>query len=400
MKNIFRKIFAPRTEYKPLIQVRVFKNAILQNLIQYQVKYPKIQFAPVLKSNAYGHGLVQVAKILEEHNLSPTLPLKGEGGNRIPFIIVDSFFEALQLRSENIKTKILILGYNRLSETVGGKLKNVSYGVIDFEQLKQIIGALKKPQTFHLKIDTGMHRQGILVEQINEAIELIKKNKNFILEGVCSHFATADEEDKNFVNQQIKVWNSVAAKFKKEFFEIKYFHVSNSAGTFYSSKLDVNVGRLGIGLYGINQSPFEKLNLKPALEMVSVISSVKKIKTGEKVGYGITFTAKNNIVVATVPVGYNEGVDRRLSNVGCFKINDVECPIVGRVSMNMSSIDVTDFSKLQTVNSKQSLLEQEVQIISPNLTDKNSVENIAKFAGCIPYEILVHIPSYLKRIII
>jgi alanine racemase len=385
MKNIFRKIFAPRTEYKPLIEVRVFRDAILNNLKEYKAKYPKLQFAPVLKSNAYGHGLVQVAKILDPENL--------------PFVMVDSFFEALVLKQNQIRTKILILGYNRADVILKNKLKNVSFGIIDIEQLKIIISKLKKPTCFHLKIDTGMHRQGILVEQIDEAIELIKSNSNFILEGLCSHFADSDGEDKDFTLWQIKEWNKAKKKFSEKFL-IKYFHVSNSAGTFYSAKLDVNVGRLGIGLYGINQSPFEKLNLKPALEMVSIISSVKKIKAGEKVGYGITYTAKNNMVVATVPVGYNEGVDRRLSNVGVFKINNIECSIVGRVSMNMSSIDISDFSTQYTVHSKQSLLEQEVQVISPNPTDKNSVENVAKVCGCITYEILVKIPSHLKRIVI
>jgi alanine racemase len=449
MRNILKKIFAPRTNYQPLIEIRIFQDAILHNLKEYQNKYPNLRFAPVLKSNAYGHGLINIGKILDNQNL--------------PFFMVDSFFEALQLRRENIKTKILILGYNRLNETIGGKLKNVSFGVIDFEQLKQIIAALKKPQTFHLKIDTGMHRQGILVEQVDEAIKLIKSNSNFILEGVCSHFATADDGDQSFVKQQIEIWNKITGKFKNEFpssrrhseaergkaaaaeesqsakeilhasdalgaqddaTSIKYFHVSNTAGTFYTSGLDVNVGRLGIGLYGINQSPFEKLNLQPALEMVSIISSIKKIKSGEKVGYGITFTAPKDMVVATVPVGYNEGVDRRLSNIGFFKVADVDCPLVGRVSMNMSSIDVTGVipealsasEKLSGIQSQakvldpqadrmhlagmtQIKLEQEVQIISPNSTDKNSVENIAKLCNCLPYEVLVKIPSYLKRVI-
>lgn len=382
LQRLFYKLSAPRVEYGPLIEVRIFKSAILNNLKEYKAKYPKLEFAPVLKSNAYGHGLVQVAKILDPENL--------------PFVMVDSFFEALVLKQNQIKTKILILGYNRADVILKNKLKNVSFGIIDIEQLKIIISKLKKPTCFHLKIDTGMHRQGILVEQINEAIELIKSNSNFILEGLCSHFADSDGEDKDFTLWQIEEWNKVKRIFFEKFL-IKYFHVSNSVGTFYSAKLDVNVGRLGIGLYGINQSPFEKLNLKPALEMVSIISSVKQVKAGEKVGYGITYTAKNNMVVATVPVGYNEGVGRRLSNVGSFKVKNIECPIVGRVSMNMSSIDISDFSKLQTVNSKQSLLEQEVQVISPNPTDKNSVENVAKVCGCLAYEVLVHIPSYLNR---
>ncbi len=401
-------------EYKPLIEVRIFKSALLNNLREYKKQYPKLEFVPVLKSNAYGHGLVEVAKILDDQGLS--------------FFMVDSFFEALVLRRAGIKTKILILGYNRAEQILGDKLKNVSFGIIDFSQLQNIISHLKAPQTFQLKVDTGMHRQGVLIEQVEQVIKLIKSNPNFILEGVCSHFADADGESKEFTQKQISEWNKVVKIFKKEFpavgrhseavaftteesqikkeilhpsdalrvqddaTSIKYFHTSNTAGAFYTSQADVNVGRLGIGLYGINTSPFSKLNLQPVLEMVSIISSIKKIEAGEKVGYGITFESISPMTVATVPVGYTEGMDRRLSSKGFYKIGNSFCPVIGRMSMNMSSIDVTAIKELN--------LEQEVVVISSNKLDKNSVENIAKICECIPYEVLVKIPSSLKRIVI
>ena len=126
--------------------------------------------------------------------------------------------------------------------------------------------------------------------------------------------------------------------------------------------------------------------------MVSIISSIKKIEAGEKVGYGITFESISPMTVATVPVGYTEGMDRRLSSKGFYKIGNSFCPVIGRVSMNMSSIDVTAIKELN--------LEQEVVVISSNKLDKNSVENIAKICECIPYEVLVKIPSSLKRIVI
>ena len=413
IKKIIDKLSAPRVEYEPLIEVRIFKSALLNNLSEFKKQYPKLDFVPVLKSNAYGHGLVEVAKILDDQGA--------------PFFMVDSFFEALVLRRAGIKTKILILGYNRAEQILGNKLKNVSFGIIDFSQLQNLIHKVETPQTFHLKIDTGMHRQGVLIEQVEQAIKLIKSNPNFILEGVCSHFADADGESKEFTQKQISEWNKVVKIFKKGFpavgrhsegvhpteesqikkevlhpsdafrvqddaTSIKYFHTSNTAGAFYTSQADVNVGRLGIGLYGINTSAFQKLNLQSALEMVSIISSIKKIEAGEKVGYGITFESISPMTVATVPVGYTEGMDRRLSSKGFYKIGNSFCPVIGRVSMNMSSIDVTAIKELN--------LEQEVVVISSNKLDKNSVENIAKICECIPYEVLVKIPSSLKRIVI
>ncbi len=414
MKNLIKKIFKPRVKYQPLIEVRVFKDSLLHNLKQFQSTYPNLQIAPVLKSNAYGHGLWQVAQVFDKQGC--------------PFFVADSFYEALTLRQNGIQTKILILGYVRPKELLEEKIKNVSACIISLGQLKFISENLKKPKNFHLKLDTGMHRQGVLISEVGEAIGLIKKNQNIILEGVCSHFADADGESSGFTNQQITEWNKAGKIFKQNFPTIKYFHLSNTAGTYFKAG-NANVARVGIGLYGINASlvsfrgsqtteeslklnnrqalrdaspsvalgvgmtprSSQILDLKPALEMRSVISGIKTISVGEKVGYGITFEAKQTMKIATVPVGYYEGIDRRLSNIGFVKIGQTFCPIIGRVSMNISSIDVSGAGDVQ--------LGQEVVVISNKKEDKNSVENIAKLCGCIPYEILVHIPSNLRRII-
>jgi len=204
--------------------------------------------------------------------------------------------------------------------------------------------------------------------------------------------ADADGSDSSFTEKQVKAWNDGVKIFRQNFSDIKYFHTSATAGTHYADKIDANVCRLGIGLYGINSSPLTKIDLKPALEMASIISSIKNIPAGEKVGYSVTFQATKPMIVATVPVGYNEGVDRRLSGKGSYKIGGDFCPILGRVSMNISSIDVSGIKDVR--------LEQEVIVISSKSDDKNSVENLARLCGCIPYEILVHIPQHLRRIIV
>jgi alanine racemase len=400
LRKFFRKIAMPTVEYEPLIEARIFKDAILHNLNEFKKQYPNLQFAPVIKSNAYGHGLIEVARILEdEQNTlsvpqmhSGHLPQRGRREHVMPFFVVDSFYEALLLRRAGIKSKILMLGYNRIEQLVNPKLKNCAATIIDFSTLVEVTHKLNRPMVFHLKIDTGMHRQGLWGEEVNKAIVLIKSNSNFILEGLCSHLADADGENDVFTKKQIALWRQTAELFKKNFSSIKYFHLSATAGTYFSKNIQANVGRLGLGLYGINVSPFEKLNLKPALEMVSVISSIKTIHAGEKIGYNITWQANRETKVATVPVGYNEGVDRRLSNKGFYKVNGKLCPIIGRVSMNISSIDVTDAGDVKVGD--------EVVVFSKNCNDKNSIENVAKLCQTIPYEILVHIPEHLRRIII
>ncbi len=378
MKNLLQKILKPRVKYEPLIEIRISKEAILHNLESFKKTYPKFQFAPVLKSNAYGHGLVEVASILDNQNT--------------PFFMVDSFYEALVLRRAGIKTKILVLGYATNEQITKCNLKNVSFAIIDLEQLKNISPVLNQTTNFHLKIDTGMHRQGILPEQLDEALKIIHINKNILLEGACSHFADSDGSTKDFTQKQIKVWNEVHNKLQNEFENIKYFHLSNSAGAFYLPEIKANVGRLGIGLYGFNNSQFRELELQPALEMVSKITSIKTIPAGEKVGYNTTYTTSTLTKIATVPVGYNEGLDVRLSNKAFVKVKGLECPIVGRVSMNMCSVDVTAALDVK--------LEDEVQIISPNSQDKNSIESIIKICGTSRYEVAIHFPQHLKRIIV
>jgi alanine racemase len=377
IRKIFNKITSPKIKYQPLIEVRVFKDALLNNLRIFQKKYPNLQIAPVIKSNAYGHGMVEVAKILDSQPKA--------------FFMVDSFYEALVLRRAGIKSKILMLGFNWIEQLTNPRLKNCSMGIIDFTTLQEVAAKLKRPVSYHLKIDTGMHRQGLWGEEVNQAIGLIKSNPNFILEGLCSHLADADGATQEFTNRQIKLWNETAAKFKQNFPTIKYFHLANTAGTFFTSEITANVARIGIGLYGLNNSQFEKLDLKPALEMASIVSSVKTISAGEKVGYNITYQAPKEAKIATVPAGFNEGVDRRLSNKGFYRIKGQNCPLRGKVSMNISSVEVTDVPGVKVGD--------EVIIISRNPNDENSVENIAKMCGTVHYEILVHIPQHLRRII-
>ncbi len=374
--KIVNFLIKPRVSYNPLIEVFVFKDNILKNLKVFQKKYPKLQMAPVLKSNAYGHGLFEVASVLE--------------GQNIPFIIVDSFFEALTLRQKGIKQKILVIGYTTPEQILSKKLNNVSFTIIGIDQLRAITEKLNSPINFHLKIDTGMHRQGVLGDEINQSTHIIKANKNFVLEGVCTHFAIAHKEGENFTRRQIEEWHKVLKIFKKELSSVKYFHAAATGGLMFAEETDANVARLGVGLYGVD--PNNLVELEPTLEMRSVISSIKNIKKGEAVGYETTFVAEKDMKIATVPVGYFEGKDIRLSNKGSLKVKGQFCPIVGRVSMNITSIDVSEALDVKVGDF--------VVVISSDRHDKNSIENINKICGTIPREIWVRIPSHLRRTVI
>ncbi len=373
--RIFRK---SRFDYESLVRVRVSKSAILHNYETFCNVCNGKQVAPVLKSNAYGHGLIHIGKILDSKNT--------------PFFVVDSYYEALMLRNEGIKTQILVIGYSFLKNILTNTDPGIVFTLSTPHQIREISESLKVKQMFHIKCDTGMNRQGIRYEDLEYIVSLIKANKNFCIEGICSHLADADVENSLHVERQKNVWINIVRELKNHFSHIKYFHISATAGTQYIEQFDSNVVRLGIGLYGIDPFPGRALGLVPALSVYAVVVGIKPIKRGDFVGYNATFSAEENMTIAIVPVGYYEGIDRRLSNNGFVSIRGTACPIIGRVSMNMVSVDV---SRVEHVRE-----EEEVCVISNKIGDKNSVVSMAVRCGTIPYEILVKIPERLRREVI
>ncbi len=357
------------------MEIIISRANLIHNLNEYQRQYPNLSFAPVLKSNAYGHGLGIVAGILDKAGIA--------------FFVVDSLFEAMMLRNEGIESKILVIGYTSAENIKHSRLSGVAFTVTSLEQLQAIASQIRRPKKLHLKIDTGMNRQGILPSQTADAIKIIQGSKNIELEGLCSHLADADNRNTAFTDQQIKQWESAAEAFKKNFPEIKHYHLAASAGVPCVRQSAGNVARLGIGLYGLNLTPGARLDLKPVLRMQSIIGSVKTISAGESVGYGLTYKTSQAIKIATVPAGYYEGVDRKLANQGFLKIGGHFCPIIGRVSMNITTIDVSVAPDVR--------LGDKAVIISDKESDKNSVVNLAALVQTIPYEILIHLPPHLRR---
>ena len=399
MKRLLAFLLRRRHPYEPLIQVEISADRLIHNLEEFRKMAPNGVLAPVLKSNAYGHGLVEVARILETENSRSKRMLKSEYP-AIPFFVIDSYFEALALRSAGIKTPLLIIGYAPLETMLASRLKDISFTVTSLEALetlsKSIDGSsvsISKPLRIHLKIDTGMHRQGILLNEIGRAIDLMHANEKIFLEGICSHLSDADNGDSAFTQSQIAAWNKSVERFKSAFPSLRYIHLSNTDGHRFSTEITANVSRLGLGLYGIVDGASFKpaLNLLPALEMKTTLTGVKKIRKGEHVGYSNTFTAPKDMTIATIPAGYFEGIDRRLSNVGFVLVGErqIPCPIIGRVSMNITVIDVSKVPEAK--------IGTRVLLISNTSTDPNSIRNIAKACGTIAYEIAVHVPAHLKR---
>jgi len=380
MRNFFRKLGRAKKNYEPMIEIRISAQNLKDNLAELRKVGEEKGVAPVLKSNAYGHGLITVAKILEDEPK--------------PFFAVDSYFEATALRHENIKSPILIIGYTKNDTVAGNKLRSVAFAITSLAQLKDLSENLKRPATCHLKIDTGMNRQGVRPEELEDAVKLIKANSKIELQGIMSHFSSASNPDQTFIQSQIEKWNKAVRFIRNEFPNLMYWHISATGGHLFTDEIDANTSRAGIGLYGLSPSEIlaKRINLRPVLSAHSIITGIKKIKTGEYVGYDLLYKAKKDLTVATIPFGYFEGIDKRLTNKGFVRVGNTDCPIVGRVSMNITTIEVGSIKNLR--------LNSPVEIISPNSKDNNSIENIAKICGTSPYEILVHIPEHLKRVVI
>lgn len=388
MKNPLTWLSKRRFPYTPLITLEISKSRLIHNINQFLTLAPEGRLAPTLKSNAYGHGIIEVAEIIEQE-----MKINKKLKDSIPFFVIDSYFEAIASRAKGIKTPLLIIGYTRPETILNSNLKNISFTITDIQTLLAIEDS-KKSICINLKIDTGMHRQGILPEEIDQAINIIKKNKNIVLDGICSHLSDSDGLDPTFTQSQINLWNNLVDKITSSFPDLKYIHLSNTFGHLYSKTIKANVSRLGIGLYGLADGLKNKINLQPILEMKTIITSIKKIKKGETVGYNNTFKADHDMTIATIPVGYYEGLDRRLSNFGFVEIlpSHTPCSIIGRVSMNITSIDIT--------NIKDAKNGTEVLVISNNPQSKCSIENIAKLCNTITYESVVKIPGQLKRVVV
>lgn len=368
--------------HEPLIQVGISKNNLLHNLNTYKAAYPALSFAPVLKSNAYGHGLSTIAHLLDRE--------------KVAFFMVDSFYEARALRHEGITSRILVMGYVQPEEMAANTLPHIDFSIVDIEQLRSLAACSYKKTRIHLKIDTGMHRHGILPDELDDAIEIIRSQPQISIVGICSHFADADTANSVHTAHQVAIWNEAYRKLEEVFPTIEYRHLAATKGMSFGEEIGTNVGRLGIGLYGFDTSPSGSRDVRPVLEMRSIISSLRKVPAGEFVGYNATYRSEEPMIIATVPAGYFEGVDRRLSNKGVMQVRGIDCPIIGRVSMNMTGIDV---SRVPGVSRGDT-----VTIISRDLSDKNSVTGISEMVsgeGYVetPYVTLVHIPQHLKRIV-
>jgi len=311
------------------------------------------------------------------------------------FLVVDSLYEAYELYKINVKSKILILGYTH-PDNFSIKQLPFHITIFDLETAKKLNKHQKKCNA-HIFVDTGMCREGIPIKQLPKFIQEVKKLSNLQIVGLTSHLADADNpQDNSFTKKQITNYKRALQALEEEGIAPQHRQISASGGAFKIKDPTFNIIRAGLASYGINplepsDPEYRSLTLQLALQFVTTLAQIKIIHKGDKVGYNGTFTAKKSMTVGLLPLGYYEGVDRRLSNKGIVTINDISCPILGRVSMNMTSIDISAVQNAKVGDA--------VYIYSDGGQDNNIV-NAAKIAETIPYELLVHLSESVRREII
>lgn len=332
-----------------------------------------INYMAVVKADGYGHGAVCCAKRLE-----------AEG---IDWFGVALPEEGLELRENDIRTPILCLG----SFWAGQEnfiIKNHLTPVIFQKHIADILNRSARDKgiivNIHIKIDTGMGRIGIRFDEIDDFAENLKSLTNLRVDGIMTHFAAADNLNENeFTDGQIKRFNEAVRIFEEKGFRPKYKDLANSPGAIAHQNSYGNMVRLGGVLYGLGgdilPENIDKPILQPVLSLKTHITHLKRVPKGETLGYSRTFKTKKDSIIATIPIGYQDGYSRALSNNGRAIINETYVPIVGRISMDWTILDV---SNIQDVK-----VNDEVILIGESGKLKVTAEELARQTNTISYEI-------------
>lgn len=338
----------------------------------------------VVKADAYGHGAVECSRRLQ-----------AEGTNIFAVATLD---EGIELRNAGITKPILVLGGlwpGQAPPFFDHDLTPVLFTLEQAEQMNTAAAERGETIDIHIKIDTGMGRVGFRWDGFTEAAEKLSKLAFLSIDGIMSHFAVADDLVANdFTNTQLRRFEEVVNTATSFGIKPTYVDMANSPGAVAHANARLGLVRLGGVLYGLGgdvlPGGIDVPKLKPVMSLKSKIAMIKTVPKSESIGYGRTFTAERDSVIATIPIGYHDGLPRTLSNKGRFIINGKFAPIVGRVSMDWTTVDVTDISNTSVGDT--------VTIIGTENDCEIKAEDLAKLTDTISYEITCGLSPRVPRI--
>ncbi len=343
---------------------------------------------PAVKGNAYGHGLTVCAPIMVEAGAD--------------FLSVNALFEAVELRKVGIKVPIYIMGYIPFEELSIAVNEGFRFAVFNLETMKVLDEITKKNNKSaftHLMVETGLSREGVLEKDLDLFLDFYKNNSLILLEGVGMHFANfEDTTDHSYAHFQLENFDRITAKIKAAGLNPKYTHSANTAATVLLDKTHFNFVRTGIGNYGLwpSDESFnsaknrkDKFDLKPVLSWKTRVAQIKEIPADSFIGYGCTYKTNRPSKIAILPVGYYDGIPRKISNHGYVLIDGKRAQIRGRVCMNMTMVDVTEIPNVK--------IEDEVVLIGKQMDEEISANQMASWADTIHYEITTRLNENIER---
>jgi len=358
--------------------------AIAQNMRQIRrIVMPGAEVMAMVKANAYGHGTAQVSRVVLEN-----------GAARLAVARVS---EGEEIRRENIMAPVLILGYTppgQFRDVLRLSLGQAVYNLDMARLLSEEAGRAGKRVSVHIKVDTGMGRLGILAEKDScDKVLRIARLPHIEVEGIFTHFATADCRDKQYALAQFERFLFILEDLRKRGLEVPFRHCANSAAIMDLPQTHLNMVRPGIIIYGLYPSEEVqsfRLDLKPAMSLKARVAQVKKVPAGFKISYGSTYQTPAPTVIATLPVGYADGYTRLLSSKGKVLLHGQRAPVVGRICMDQCMVDAGHIPGVAIGDEVVFFGRQEKTFLS--------VEEVAREAGTINYEIICLVNSRVPRV--
>lgn len=339
----------------------------------------------VVKADAYGHGAMETAPVLIEN-----------GATKLAVAIIT---EAMELRRTGIDTPIMILGYTPLDfvrDIVNHSIEQTVYSYDYASVLSREAQRFKKKAKIHIAVDTGMGRIGFLPnEESVKEVYKISKLPGIEIEGVFSHFSSADEKDKEYTMKQIEKFNCFLESLKSMGISINTTHISNSAAIIDIPELNYDAVRPGIITYGYYPSDDVKkevMDLKKVMTLKTKVIHVKELPKGECISYGRVFQTQRKSIIATLPVGYADGYTRLLTGKAKVIINGKFAPVVGKICMDQCMVDVTDIGQVNVGD--------EVILLGEQNNVKFDADDIAELLGTINYEVVCMISKRVPRVYI
>jgi len=360
-------------------------NNLISNIKEIKMKSKGSEIIGVVKANAYGHGAVEISKVLLNCGIKK--------------LAVANIVEAIELRENDILAPIMLLGISE-DYSIDALIKyNVEPTVSTLcfaEKLNEKAKELNKTVNIHIAIDSGMGRIGFRdnLKDIEDIVS-ISKLSNLSIESVFSHFSTADSKDKSYSKKQMDIYNSILTKLECRGITINKKNLSNSAAIIDLPESHFNYIRPGIiqyGYYPSDEVNKDDINIKPVLTWKTRIVHIKEVEENEFIGYGMTYKTSKKTIVATLPVGYADGYSRGLSNKGSVIIKGKLAPIIGNVCMDQFMVDVTDIEDVQTGD--------EAILLGSDGNVKFDAEDMAKILNTISYEVLCLIGRRAPRVYI